>query len=96
MGTKNLEFKRNKYLKNLNKIFPKAKKVNTAIANIKYPGLTKRKFCWMANETKKGWKLGLCVGSKTSYMRFLFHSEKEVKKVFDKSNIVFIHLKNKQ
>lgn len=51
-----------------------------------------KKFCWEARETKDGWKLGLCVGNKVSFMDFYFPTTEAIEKVVS-GNIVFIHKK---
>jgi hypothetical protein len=54
-----------------------------------------KKYCWEARETKDGWKLGLCVGSKVSFMSFCFPTTEAIEKlILGNGNIVFIHLKN--
>ncbi len=53
-----------------------------------------KKYCWEARETKDGWKLGLCVGNKVSFMSFYFPSVEAVEKlILGNGNIVFIHKK---
>ena len=51
----------------------------------------KQKFCWLAKQYKRGWRLGLCIGNKkTEYVNVWFSCEKDIKKVVS-GNIVFIH-----
>lgn len=54
------------------------------------------KCCWLAQEFKKGWKLGFCIDNdKPLWLRnVLFANEKECQKALNK-NIVFVHLKEK-
>ena len=53
----------------------------------------KYKFCWLAREYKRGWRLGLCMGNKKPlYIPIWFSTLKDTKKVL-KGNIVFVHLK---
>lgn len=56
--------------------------------------MKKEKCCWLAQEYRKGWKLGFCIeNDKPLWLRnVLFVSEKEVKKAL-RRNIVFVHLK---
>lgn len=54
------------------------------------------KWCWVATETKKGWRVKLAYGSKDFRVVGLLLSQKEIIKVTGKrGKIVFIHLKNK-
>jgi len=65
--------------------------------NIKklYKSLSKnKKWCWLATETKNGWRIKFCIGSKDYPLRgMLFSSTKEI---YEKvcGNIVFVHLKD--
>jgi len=56
--------------------------------------LKKVKWCWVATETKAGWRLKMAIGenSKTDIRLegLLLASESEVKKIV-KGNIVFVH-----
>ena len=48
------------------------------------------KFCWIAKQYRKGWRLALGVGNKqTRYIGFWFSCPEDIKKVL-KGNIVFI------
>ena len=52
----------------------------------------KAKGCWLAKETKRGWKLYLCIGEKLTFLLpgLTFNSESDVKKALH-YNIVFVH-----
>lgn len=55
-----------------------------------------KKWCWVATETNKGWRVRLAYGSKNYNVVGLILSQKEIIKVTGKrGEIVFIHLKNK-
>lgn len=52
------------------------------------------KVCWMAQEYKNGWALGLALGTRTLWLRNLrIPSRQEVERVME-SSVVFINLKN--
>lgn len=53
---------------------------------------TNKKFCWLARETKNGWKLSFEVGNKSFHILpgIYFASMAMVKKAM-KGKIVFIH-----
>lgn len=54
-----------------------------------------KKWCWLATETKKGWRLKLALGNKDyNLVGALFESEKDIKKIARSGKIVFIHLKD--
>ena len=54
----------------------------------------KAKACWLATETRKGWRLKLCVGPMDYPVRgLLLDSDAEVRKVMEKLGTVFVHLK---
>ncbi len=53
--------------------------------------ITKSKWCWVASETKGGWRLKLSVGKTDIRLEgLLLATPEEVKKVA-KGNIVFVH-----
>jgi hypothetical protein len=53
------------------------------------------KWCWIAKEYRKGWRIGLCLGNDDPiYLRVWFADEQEVKKVL-KGKIVFVYLANR-
>lgn len=55
--------------------------------------ITKHKWCWLAKEYKKGWRLGLCIGNqKTKWLPFWFYSEDDISKVVKDNKTVYIHL----
>jgi len=50
----------------------------------------KYKFCWIAVECKKGWKLGFVIGEKEpQFLREVFSCEKDIEKIL-KGNLVSI------
>ncbi len=54
----------------------------------------KRKYCWLAKEYKRGWRVGLCLGEdKTRYIPKLIIDKEYVEKVLN-GNIVYVHMKN--
>lgn len=56
--------------------------------------IKKKKFCWVTEETKKGWRLGLVIGEKpTHWLRpaVYFSSHKETEKAL-RGNMVVVHL----
>lgn len=56
----------------------------------------KVKWCWVATETRKGWRVKLAIGNKYYPLSgLLLDSESGVKFLIKKGNIVFIHLKDK-
>lgn len=56
----------------------------------------KAKWCWVATETRKGWRLKLCIGPKDYPLRgLLFESANDVAKVAT-SKVVFVHLKERK
>lgn len=56
-----------------------------------------KKWCWVATETKKGWRLRLAFGRKDYKLTgLLLKEESDVKAITGtKGKIVFVHLKNK-
>ncbi|MBU2025170.1 MAG: hypothetical protein ABIC19_00555 [Patescibacteria group bacterium] len=55
----------------------------------------KTKFCWVATQTKKGWRIKLCTNQKDFNVRgLLVKSENDIEKIL-KAGIVFVHLKDK-
>jgi len=52
----------------------------------------KGKFCWMAREYSRGWRLSLCIGKKTRWMSFWFRNIEDIKHVL-KGGIVFVHMR---
>ena len=53
--------------------------------------ITKSKWCWVAKETKGGWRLALAIGKQDIRLEgLILANENEVKKVA-KGNIVFVH-----
>lgn len=55
----------------------------------------KQKFCWLATQTKNGWRLKLCIGN-TDYpiKGLLAKTEKDIKEIIKFGGIVFVHLKD--
>ena len=65
----------------------------------RYYGLDKvrkgAKLAWVSQQNRHGWSLGLAHGKRTIWLRNVrFRSEVEVKRAL-KSNVVFVHLKEK-
>lgn len=57
--------------------------------------MIKAKWCWVATQTRKGWRLSLAVGDKNYNLSgLLLNSEEDVKKITRKGGIVFVELKN--
>ena len=55
----------------------------------------KVKFCWKATETKNGYRLTLCLGSKDYNLKgMVVKTEKDISNILEKGAIVFVHLKN--
>lgn len=56
--------------------------------------IMKVKFCWLAKQYRKGWRLGFCLGNQdTRYIpNLLLKQEQDVKKVIN-GNIVYVHMK---
>jgi hypothetical protein len=52
-----------------------------------------KKSCWVAKRYRKGWKLGLSIGSEIKYLNYYLDSEDDVKKALG-LNIVFVHMKD--
>lgn len=52
------------------------------------------KYCLLAKEYKKGWRLAICIGNKTKYVGFWFKTIEDIKKIIN-ANIVYVHLKDK-
>lgn len=52
------------------------------------------KYCWLSKQTKKGYRLALCIGNKKQFnlKGLIIKNEDDVKKILDGS-IVFVHLK---
>lgn len=59
--------------------------------------MRKEKCCWLAQQYKKGWKLGFCLGNdKPLWLKNIyFANEKECEKVLARS-IVFVNMKEAQ
>ena len=53
----------------------------------------KAKWCWMARQSRKGWRLGLCLGNdKPRYIPFWFQSTKDVDRVLRSGKTVFVEM----
>ena len=53
----------------------------------------KAKWCWLARQTRKGWRLGLCIGSAPPlYVPVWFESEKEINRVLQSGKTVFVEM----
>jgi uncharacterized protein YgiM (DUF1202 family) len=69
-----------------------------ATGYVRYWGLTKvkvgQKLCWVSQQNKNGWSLGLGLGSHTVWLRNVrFASAKEVQRALG-ANVVFVELKD--
>ena len=52
-----------------------------------------KKYCWIATETKRGWKLGFCLGDKPpKYIRGIYTTIKGIAQIRT-ANTVFVHRK---
>lgn len=57
--------------------------------------ILKKKFCWVATETSKGWRLAAEVGNKRYPLKGLVVMGREdISALLDKGGVVFVHLKN--
>lgn len=58
--------------------------------------LTKKvKFCWVATETRKGWRVAASVGNKNYNLRgLLLSSREDVGHLLERGGVVFVHLKD--
>lgn len=56
--------------------------------------MKKAKWCWLARQSSKGWRLGLCLGNdKPRYVPFWFQSTKDIDKVLGRSGkTVFVEM----
>lgn len=53
----------------------------------------KAKWCWLAKEYAKGWRLGLCVGNEpTRWLQFWF-AMKDIAKIVCQGKTVYVHMK---
>jgi uncharacterized protein YgiM (DUF1202 family) len=53
------------------------------------------KLCWLSQQNKHGWSLGLALNKHTVWLRNVrFATLKDVKMALSSKNIVFVHLKN--
>jgi hypothetical protein len=56
----------------------------------------KAKWCWVATETRKGWRLKLSIGPRDYPVRgVLFESGEDVSRVTGKRAVVYVHLKER-
>ena len=54
-----------------------------------------KKACWVATETRAGWRLKFCVGAKDYPLRgLLLRTREDVERVASDYGIVFVHLSN--
>jgi hypothetical protein len=53
-----------------------------------------KKWCWLATETKNGWRLKFCADKDYAVTGALFTNIGQVKKVVGLEKIVFVHLKD--
>lgn len=58
--------------------------------------LTKKvKFCWVATETRKGWRVAAAVGNRNYNLSGLVLSSREdVGRLLERGSVVFVHLKD--
>jgi len=57
------------------------------------------KWCWVATETKRGWRLKLCIGNKAEYplRGLLLESQDDVAKVVaQRGKTVYMHLASRK
>ena len=55
--------------------------------------MKKAKWCWLAKQSRKGWRLGLCVGeAPTVYLAFWFQSPKDIDRVLRQGKTVFVEM----
>ncbi len=55
--------------------------------------LKKKKFCWVAKEYKKGWRLGFGIGQKPpKYLDVWFKTEEDIDAAVYNSGIVYVCL----
>ena len=58
---------------------------------------TTAKWCWVARETRKGWRLGLCVGNAPSrYLDYWFCDPKDISRVLRNGKTVFVEMADAQ
>jgi hypothetical protein len=52
-----------------------------------------KKFCWVAKQYKKGWRMGFSLGNdRTKYISVWFKSEEDIKKALG-AGIVFVRMR---
>jgi len=61
----------------------------------KMPNMRLTKWCWVAMETKKGWRLKFCADKDYPVRGALFGDEEQIKKVVQAGKIVFVRLAEK-
>ena len=55
----------------------------------------KYKWCWLAKQHRKGWRLGLCIGEHSPlYLSVWFHSPKEINRILQCGKTVFVEMAN--
>ncbi len=55
----------------------------------------RQKMCWISEQNKNGWSLGLALNTHTVWLRNVrFVDRQAVEKAMESGGIVFIHLKN--
>ena len=55
----------------------------------------KDKWCWLARQSRKGWRLGLCIGiDKPRYVDFWFQNTRDINRVLRSGKTVFVEMKN--
>lgn len=57
----------------------------------------KGKYCWLAKQEKKGWRLYFCLGNTLTFpvKGLVIVDEKDVKRAL-KGSIVFVHMRGKK
>jgi hypothetical protein len=57
--------------------------------------ILKKKFCWVATETAKGWRLAAVIGNaKYNLKGLVLIGREDVDALLNKGGVVFVHLKN--
>ena len=53
------------------------------------------KFCWVATETRKGWRVKSALGKRNYNLRgLLLSSREDVGRLLERGGVVFVHLKD--
>ena len=53
----------------------------------------KTKWCWLAKQYRKGWRLGLCLGHASPlYVPVWFHSKADVQRILPVGKTIFVEM----